>query len=86
MCIFSGDQLYVTGGVNNFRLCGVEVYSPSTDQWMKLRDMHKPRSYHACLAAQGRIYVIGGNKRHIRENRREYISEFGQNRKLNIKL
>jgi len=41
----------------------VEVYDPKTDTWSKRSPMPEPRNAHAAvLAADGKIYVIGGSK------------------------
>ena len=55
-----GDRVYIAGGHNNgadsarlFRLDG--------NRWTRLASMHFARGGHALIAANGRLYAIGGN-------------------------
>ena len=62
------DKIYVfggTAGISNDRstpiLNTVEVYDPKNDSWSFRKPMPTPRFDHAAvLAADGRIYIIGG--------------------------
>jgi N-acetylneuraminic acid mutarotase len=62
------DKIYVFGGAagmsddpNTPILDTVEVYNPGTDSWSSRKPMPTPRFDHAAvLAADGKIYVMGG--------------------------
>jgi hypothetical protein len=66
------DKIYVFGGAAGMSddpktpiLNTVEVYDPKTDSWSFRKPMPIPRSDHkAVLAANGRIYIVGGAETH----------------------
>jgi subtilisin family serine protease len=57
-------SLYVLGGYDNNTHWSASRYlfryDPAARQWARLADMRSRRSYHAAVAARGRIWVFGG--------------------------
>ncbi len=39
-----------------------------TDRWSRMADMNAPHQYHAAVAVNGKIYVVGGNTYLTRES------------------
>ena len=66
------DKIYVFGGAAGMStepstpiLDIVEVYDPRTDSWSPREPMPEPRDSHdAVLAADGKIYIMGGSNKH----------------------
>lgn len=64
------DKIYTFGGAGDFTADGswptydtTEVYDPATDTWSYRTPMPKPIESHAAvLAADGKIYVLGGSQ------------------------
>ncbi|HMA66400.1 MAG TPA: kelch repeat-containing protein, partial [Desulfosalsimonadaceae bacterium] len=71
-------NIYVFGGAANMSaakkdifLNSTEMYDPQTDTWSKRKPMPKPRGTHAAvLAADNRIYIIGGAGRRLMQKGR----------------
>lgn len=63
-CVVLDDHLYVIGGTNrhNEVLQSVERYSFQNDSWERVPSMLQPRASPAVAAADGKIYVFGGDK------------------------
>lgn len=55
-----GDKVYVAGG-HSFGADSRRVFRLDGDHWTELASMRYARGGHALLAAQGRLYAIGGN-------------------------
>ncbi|GFO15537.1 kelch-like protein 12 isoform x2 [Plakobranchus ocellatus] len=59
-----GDHIYVTGGYggteNRRRQQTCEVYDVSNDRWRWYRSLKQSRSHHCTVAANNRLYTIGG--------------------------
>jgi len=53
-------QLFVAGG-HSFGADGRRLFRLDGDHWTELASMHYARGGHALLAAQGRLYAVGGN-------------------------
>ena len=58
------DKIYVIGGSPDDAnvLSTVEEYNPATNEWVKKASMPKPRALFGIGVANGKIYVIGGNR------------------------
>jgi hypothetical protein len=55
-----GDKVYIAGGHTNGR-DSAALFRLDGDHWTRLAPMHYARGGHALIAAQGRLYAIGGN-------------------------
>ena len=54
------DHLYIAGGHSNGR-DSARVFRLDGDHWTEVAPMHFARGGHSLLAADGRLYAIGGN-------------------------
>lgn len=55
-----GDHVYVAGGQSSGR-ASARFFRLDGSTWTELAAMHHPRGGHTLLAAENRLYVIGGN-------------------------
>jgi hypothetical protein len=60
-CVIAGE-LYVSGGEDSdgTKLSSVEKYRPSTDTWCSVAPLPNARAYHAAIAVESAMYVLGG--------------------------
>ena len=63
-CVVLDDYLYVVGGTNrhNEVLQSVERYTFKDDSWQIMPPMMEPRASPSVAAANGKIYVFGGDQ------------------------
>jgi N-acetylneuraminic acid mutarotase len=63
-CAVMDDHLYVLGGTNrhNEVLRSVERYSFRDNSWRGMPQMREARASPSVAAADGKIYVFGGDK------------------------
>jgi len=54
------DHVYLAGG-HSFGGDSARLFRLDSDRWSELASMHYARGGHALVAAQGRLYAIGGN-------------------------
>ena len=57
-------KVYLAGGHSNGR-DSARVFRLDTDHWTELAPMHYARGGHSLVAAQGRLYAVGGNTTRI---------------------
>jgi N-acetylneuraminic acid mutarotase len=55
-----GDQVYLAGGHSNGR-DSARLFRLDAGRWSELAPMHFARGGHALIAANGKLYAIGGN-------------------------
>jgi N-acetylneuraminic acid mutarotase len=53
-------QLYIAGGHSNGR-DSARAFRLDADHWTELAPMHYARGGHSLIAAQGKLYAVGGN-------------------------
>jgi len=53
-------RLYIAGGHSNGR-DSARLFRLDADHWTELAPMHYARGGHALIAAQGKLYAVGGN-------------------------
>lgn len=53
-------NLYIAGG-HSFGRDSARVFRLDSDQWTEMASMHFARGGHALIAAEGRLFAIGGN-------------------------
>lgn len=65
-----GGKIYVTGGWGARTALGeadfvarAYRFDPDANAWERLPDMPRGRCFHACVAAGGRVWVLGGFRR-----------------------
>ena len=54
------DHVYVAGG-HSYGRDSARLFRLDSDHWTELASMHFARGGHGLVAAQGRLYAIGGN-------------------------
>jgi N-acetylneuraminic acid mutarotase len=58
---FGPRLIYLVGGyVEGWPLSTVELYDPRNASWTQVASMVHPRSLHACVALEGKLYAVGG--------------------------
>ena len=60
--VLIGGRIYVPGGlgVDGRPVTALDIYNPRNDTWDKGADLPEPRSGHALVALDGRLFLFGG--------------------------